>query len=60
MFDLLRHGPREKTDVVLYAFLLELDGEDLRRQLLEERERALSSVFGTSCWTSTPGFHMLT
>jgi bifunctional non-homologous end joining protein LigD len=45
VFDLLRHGPREKTDVVLYAFdLLELDDEDLRRQPIEERKRLLAKL----------------
>jgi bifunctional non-homologous end joining protein LigD len=45
VFDLLRHGPRPKTDVLLYAFdLLELDGEDLRRRPIEERKRALAKL----------------
>jgi bifunctional non-homologous end joining protein LigD len=37
-FDLLRHRQRD-NDVFLYAFdLIELDGEDLRRQPLEQRK----------------------
>jgi bifunctional non-homologous end joining protein LigD len=45
VFDLLRHGPRRKTDVVLHAFdLLALDGEDLRRRSIEERKRALAKL----------------
>jgi bifunctional non-homologous end joining protein LigD len=45
VFDLLRHGPRQKTDAILYAFdLLELDGEDLRRRPIEERKEALATL----------------
>jgi bifunctional non-homologous end joining protein LigD len=45
VFDLLRRGPREKTDAVLYAFdLLMLDGEDLRQQPIEERKRVLAGL----------------
>jgi hypothetical protein len=37
VFDLLRTGPRAKTDVALFAFdLLELNGEDLRCKNDEE------------------------
>jgi bifunctional non-homologous end joining protein LigD len=45
VFNLLRHGPRQKTDALLYAFdLLELDGEDLRRRPIEERKEALATL----------------
>jgi ATP-dependent DNA ligase len=43
VFDLLRTGPRAKTDVALFAFdLLELNGEDLRRQPIEARKARLT------------------
>jgi ATP-dependent DNA ligase len=36
VFHLLRTGPRTKIDVALFAFdLLELNGEDLRREPIE-------------------------
>ena len=44
VFDLLRTGPRAKTDVALFAFdLLELNGEDLRREPIEARKADLRS-----------------
>jgi bifunctional non-homologous end joining protein LigD len=49
VFDLLRRGPRNKTDVVLYAFdLLELDGTDMRVLPLEERKAALKTLLRKS------------
>jgi bifunctional non-homologous end joining protein LigD len=45
VFDLLRYGPWEKRDVVLYAFdLLEPDGEDLRGRPIEERKCVLAKL----------------
>jgi bifunctional non-homologous end joining protein LigD len=45
VFNLLRHGPQRKTDVLLYAFdLLRLDGEDLRHEPIEERRAALATL----------------
>ena len=45
MFDLLRTGPRAKTDVALFAFdLLELNGEDLRREPIEARKARLTKL----------------
>ena len=44
-FDMLRYGPREKPEAMLYAFdLLELDGEDLRRRPIEARKLKLEEV----------------
>ena len=43
VFDLLRAGARAKIDVALFAFdLLELNGEDLRREPIEARKALLS------------------
>jgi bifunctional non-homologous end joining protein LigD len=45
IFDLLRHGNWIKPDAVLFAFdLIELDGEDLRSQPIEERKRRLKTL----------------
>jgi ATP-dependent DNA ligase len=45
VFDLLRTGPRAKTDVALFAFdLLELNGEDLRREPIEARKARLTKL----------------
>ena len=45
VFDLLRRGPRARTDAILCAFdLLELDGDDLRGLPLEERKRRLTRL----------------
>ena len=45
IFDRLRYGPREKPDVLLYAFdLLELDGRDLRGEPTEERKATLEKL----------------
>lgn len=45
IFDRLRYGPREKPDVLLYAFdLLELDGRDLRGEPIEERKATLEKL----------------
>ena len=45
VFDLLRAGPRAKTDVALFAFdLLELNGEDLRREPIEARKARLTKL----------------
>ena len=47
-FDLLRHGQRD-NDVFLYAFdLIELDGEDLRREPLELRKAELHRLLEDS------------
>ena len=40
-----RTGPRAKTDVALFAFdLLELNGEDLRREPIEARKARLTKL----------------
>ena len=45
VFDLLRTGPGAKTDVALFAFdLLELNGEDLRREPIEARKARLAKL----------------
>jgi ATP-dependent DNA ligase len=45
VFDLLRTGPRAKIDVALFAFdLLELNGEDLRREPIEARKARLTKL----------------
>ena len=45
VFDLLRAGPRAKIDVALFAFdLLELNGEDLRREPIEARKARLMKL----------------
>jgi bifunctional non-homologous end joining protein LigD len=45
VFDLLRSGPRSKTDVALFVFdLLELNGEDLRREPIEARKARLTKL----------------
>ena len=45
VFDLLRAGPRAKIDVALFAFdLLELNGEDLRREPIEARKARLTKL----------------
>ena len=45
VFNLLRHGPRRTTDVALFAFdLLELNGEDLRREPIEARKARLTKL----------------
>jgi bifunctional non-homologous end joining protein LigD len=44
-FDLLRRGPWVKPDAVLCAFdLIELNGEDLRRQPIERRKERLQQL----------------
>ena len=49
VFDLLRAGPRTKIDVALFAFdLLELNGEDLRREPIEARKALLSKLLRSS------------
>ena len=49
VFNLLRHGPRRTTDVALFAFdLLELNGEDLRREPIEARKARLSKLLRSS------------
>ena len=48
-FELLRHRGND-PDVVLVAFdLLELDGNDLRREPLEVRKQTLASLLRGSC-----------
>jgi ATP-dependent DNA ligase len=45
VFDRLRHGPRVKSEAVLYAFdLLELDGVDLRAEPIEFRKAELDRL----------------
>jgi bifunctional non-homologous end joining protein LigD len=45
VFVRLRYGPRERPDALLYAFdLLELDGEDLRGEPIEDRKAALERL----------------
>jgi bifunctional non-homologous end joining protein LigD len=45
VFDLLRSGPQRKPDAFLYAFdLLELNGQDLRREPIEVRKAALADL----------------
>jgi bifunctional non-homologous end joining protein LigD len=45
VFDLLRHGPQRNEAAMLYAFdLLELDGNDLRREPIETRKATLTSL----------------
>ena len=45
VFDLLRSGPRVKTDIALFAFdLLELNGDDLRREPIEARKARLTKL----------------
>jgi bifunctional non-homologous end joining protein LigD len=49
VFDLLRTGQRAKTDVALFAFdLLELNGEDLRREPIEARKARLMKLLSHS------------
>jgi bifunctional non-homologous end joining protein LigD len=45
VFDLLQHGPRVKPEAILFAFdLLELDGQDLKREPLLTRKATLLSL----------------
>ena len=45
VFDRLRHGPRVKTEAVLYVFdLLELDGVDLRAEPIELRKAEIDRL----------------
>jgi bifunctional non-homologous end joining protein LigD len=44
-FDLLRHGPREKPEAILFVFdLLELDGRDFTPMPIEARKQALARL----------------
>jgi bifunctional non-homologous end joining protein LigD len=46
-FDLLRSGPRVKPEATFCAFdLIELNGEDLRREALERRKLLLERLLG--------------
>jgi bifunctional non-homologous end joining protein LigD len=45
VFDQLRHGPHRNPAALLYAFdLLELDGQDLRREPIEMRKATLAGL----------------
>ncbi len=47
LFEGLRRGTKKKPSAQLYAFdLLELDGEDLRREPIEARKAALAKLIG--------------
>jgi bifunctional non-homologous end joining protein LigD len=49
IFDMLRHGPRRKSNALLVAFdLLQLDGADLRRMPIEDRKRRLAELLRKS------------
>lgn len=48
IFDRLRYGAHQKPEALLYGFdLLEFDGKDLRRELLEKRKAALAKLIPT-------------
>jgi bifunctional non-homologous end joining protein LigD len=45
VFDLLQHGPKVKSNAILFGFdLLELDGQDLKREPLLTRKATLLSL----------------
>ena len=54
-FDGLRYGAREKPEALLYVFdLIELNGEDLRAEPIEERKAALAEFLNR---TKAPAIH---